>query len=230
MSMAALALMATTAWADPIRIDYSTSMVISDIGVTQGSLSIAPGNIANATLTTQATTGFGTTLDPAPSGVGSAMPLGGFDSPMIPALAGIQWTPTTYDNTPFYITVTIQSVNGNARAANPASYTVDGYLNGTLSADGPSSITATFIRPDSVDPRFPQGTFASFSTGGYDAFLSLPSGTVSASNPDGPVSLALGGEAFTEFSTPEPTSMVVLGLLGLAQFGAARWRGRRRRG
>jgi hypothetical protein len=231
LSVVPLVLMATTAWADPIGINYSTSMVISDIGVTQGSLSLVPGNmLMNAALTTQAATGFGTTLDPAPSGVGTALPLGNLEVWVPPVGAGYHWTPTTYDNTPFYLTVTVNSLNGNAQAANPSSFTVGGYLNGTLSMNGPSSITATFERPDSVDPRFPQGTIGSFSAGGYDTFLSIPSGTVSSDNPVGAGGMTLTGEVVAEFSAPEPASWIVLGLLGLAQVGAVRWRGRRRRG
>ena len=77
---------------------------------------------------------------------------------------------------------------------------------------------------------YPVGTIASFSSGGYETFLSVPSSTTTSSSPGTNVGLSLLGQVVSEQATPtpEPSSLVVLGLLGLAQFGAYRLRNRRR--
>jgi hypothetical protein len=218
----------TAAQADPINVNYSTSMVISDIG-RNGPDVVGYSGVAGAAVSTQATTGFGTILNPLPSGVGSGLPLGEIAITPPPVAQGVPWS-TTYNDTPFYLTVTVNSVNGEPHAANPPSYVVEGYLNGTLTGNGPSSLTATFVTPNSQAPSFPVGTFAGFSSGGYDTFLSIPSSTTTISSPDGvPAGLSLLGSFVAEYATPEPSSFMVLGLLGLAQFGAYRLRNRRRR-
>jgi hypothetical protein len=227
LSIASLLLVGTAAHADAINVNYSTAMYISDIGQS-GPTVAGYWGVTGGTVSPEATTGFGTVLNPLPSGVGSVLPLG--EMTIIPPglSAGTQWS-TTYNNTPFYLTVTINSVNGNTQAANPPSYVVEGFLNGTLSATGPSSLTATFVRPDNPSSSFPAGTIASFSSGGYDTFLSIPS-TMTISSPDGvPGGLSLAGGVVSEFAAPEPSSWVVVGLLGLAQVGALRLRNRNRR-
>ena len=233
LSLAALLLSGTAAQADPINVNYSTSMAISNIGVDQGTLSpMYTDGASNVSLMTQATSTFGTILNPMPSGVGTSLPLGQLSIPLPPDPLN-HATPSTFDNTPFYLTVTVNSVNGDTHAADPQSFIAYGYLNGNVSINGPSSLTATFIRPDTIDPRFPQGTIASFSSGGYDTFLAIPTGTVSVSDPNGvPGAIIFSGEVVSEYAAhpaPEPGSLVVLGLLGLAQVGAFRWRNRRRR-
>jgi hypothetical protein len=229
LSIASLLLLGTAAQADPISVNYSTSMFISDIG-RSGTAVVGYAGVTGATVSTQATTAYGTMLDPLPSGVGSGLPLGMIAITPPPVAQGVQWS-TTYNDTPFYLTVKINSVNGDTQAAYPATYVVDGYLTGVLSSNGPSSLTATFVRPDSLSPSFPAGTIASFSAGGYDTFLSIPSGTTTIGAPDGvPAGLSLLGGVVAEYATPEPASLVVLGLLGLAQVGAYRMKNRRRRG
>jgi hypothetical protein len=229
LSLASLIFLGTVAQADPINVNYSTSMFISDIG-RSGTAVVGYAGVTGASLSTQAATGFGTVLNPLPSGVGSGLPLGEIAITPPPAAQGVQWS-ATYNDTPFYLTVNVNSVNGDTHAANPSSYVVDGYLTGSLSGSGPSSLTATFVRPDSVSPSYPAGTIASFSSGGYDTFLSIPYGTTTISSPNGiPAGLSLLGGVVAEYATPEPASLVVLGFLGLAQVGAFRTRSRRRRG
>ena len=219
--------MSTAAQADPITINYSTSIVISDIGATVGSPGISIQNLTDATVTTQATTAFGTTLNPAPGGVGTVLPLGYLEPTAIPALGGYPTTPTTYDNTPFTVTVTINSVNGNTQAASPASFTAQGFLNGTYSPTGTSNVAATFLGTIGLDPRFPQGLFGSFSSGGYDVFLAIAPGSQGAGSPSGLFSSGpLAADVVVEFATPEPTSLIVAATLGLAHLGLARLRRR----
>jgi hypothetical protein len=67
----------TAARADAININYSTSMVITDIGVS-GSPAVGYLGISGTTVDTLATTTIGAVLDPAASGVGSALSLGAF--------------------------------------------------------------------------------------------------------------------------------------------------------
>jgi hypothetical protein len=225
----ALLTLNAAAQADPININYSTSMVISDIGLS-GPAVVGYSGLTGATVDTQATTTFGTVLNPAPSGVGSGLPLGEITITPPPLPYGEELN-TTYNDTPFYLTVTVNSVNGDTQAANPSSYVVEGYLNGTILGNGPSSLTATFVTPGSLSSSFPAGTIASFSSSGYDTFLSIPSSTATISSPDGvPGGLSMMGGAVSEMAAPEPASFVVLALLGLAQVGAVRWRNRRRRG
>ena len=226
--MAAILILGTAAQADPINVNYSTSMVITDIGVS-GTPLVGYAGVSDATVTTQATTTFGTVLNPPPSGVGSILPLGEIAITPPPTALGMAWS-TTYNDTPFYLTVAVSSVTGDSQAANPPSFVVEGYLNGTLSGNGPSSLTATFVRPDSLSSSFPAGTFGSFSSGGYDTFLSIPVSTASVSSPDGvPAGISIAGSLTGEMAAPEPASFVVLALLGLTQVGTVWLRNRRRR-
>jgi hypothetical protein len=224
--IAMLLILGTAAQADPININYSTSMVISDIGVS-GSPAVNYQGVTGATVNTLATATYGAVLDPAPSGVGSALSLGAFTFHS-PTGGGT----TIYDNTPFYLSVTVNSVNGNTQAANPSTYTVDGYLTGTVSATGSSSFTASFVRPDWLAPTFPAGLIGSFSSGGYDTFLSIPSGSIGINDPSGTSTggVALLGRILTEQAAPEPSSVVVLAMLAVGHVATVRLRNRRGRG
>ncbi len=226
--LASLLLAGTAAQADPISVNYSTSMVITDIGVS-GTPVVGYVGVTNATVKTDASATYGAVLDPAPSGMGSVLPLG--EIAITPPSGGGSHATTTYDHTPFYLTVTVNSVNGDTQAANPRSYMVAGYLSGALASNGPSSLTATFLRPDSLSPSFPAGTIASFHSGGFDTFLSIPDATTSIGRPDGlPAGLSIAGGAVSVHAAPEPASFAVLALLVLAQAGVVGLLNRRRRG
>ncbi len=112
-----LLVLGTAAQADTINVNYSTSMIISDIGVS-GSPAVSYQGVTGATVSTLATATYGAVLEPAPAGVGSALSLGAFTFQPPPG-GGT----TTYDDTPFYLSVTINSVNGNTQAANPSTFT-----------------------------------------------------------------------------------------------------------
>jgi hypothetical protein len=225
--ISATLILGTVSHAEPINLDYSTSMVISDIGL-NGTPVVGYSGINAATVTTQATTTFGTVLNPPPSGVGSVLPLGEITITPPSVAQGTSWS-ATYNDTPFYLTVSVNSENGDTHAANPPAFVVEGYLTGALSGNGPSSLTATFVRPESLSSSFPPGTIGSFSSGGYDTFLSIPSSTATISGPNGvPGGLSLAGGLVAEQAAPEPASFVVLALLGLARAGAVRLRSRRR--
>jgi len=230
--IASLSISGTAAQADPISdsvgVNYSTSMFISNIGV-KGAPVVGYVGVTNTTANTNATATYGTVLNPLPSGMGSVLPLG--QIAITPPSGEAANATTTYDHTPFYLTVTVNSVNGDPHAANPSTFTVEGYLTGALTSNGASSLTATFIRPDFGTPSIPVGTIASFNSGGLDTFVSLPDGSTSVGRPDGlPAGLTLGGTVVSVQSAPEPASWAVLALLGLAQAGVVRLRSRRRRG
>ena len=178
--IAFLLVLGTAAQADAINVNvnYSTSMVISDIGVS-GAPAVSYQSFTGATVSTLATATYGAVLDPAPSGVGSALSLGAFT--FKPNPAGV----TTYDNTPFYLSVTVNSVNGNTQAANPSTYTLDGFFSGTVTATGAQGFSAIFVTSPSLPHTIPPGTFGSFSSGGYDTFLSIPYTSIGVSNPGG---------------------------------------------
>jgi hypothetical protein len=226
--IASLLIAGTAAHADPISVNYSTSMFISNIGV-EGAPVVGYVGVTNATASTEATATYGTVLNPLPSGMGSVLPLGRIT--ITPPSGEDAKATTTYDHTPFYLTVTVNSVNGDPHAANPSTFTVAGYLTGALTSNGPSSLTATFLTPDFQSPSLPAGTIATLSSGGFDTFLSMPGGSTSIGRPDGlPAGLSLGGSVVSVHSAPEPASFAVLALLGLAQAGVVRLRNRRRRG
>jgi hypothetical protein len=217
----------TAAQAAPISVDYSTSMSITDIGV-GGPPVVGYVGVTDAKVHTDVAATYGTVLNPLPSGMGSLLPLGEITIGRLPGNPG---QTTTYDHTPFYLTVTVNSLNGETHTANPQSYTVAGYLTGALTNDGPSSLTATFLRPDFQSASIPVGTIASLGSGGFDTFLSLPDGTTTISRPDGiPAGLTLGGVLISVQSAPEPGSFAILALLGLAQAGWIGLRNRPRRG
>jgi hypothetical protein len=225
--IASLSIVGTAAHADPISVNYSTSMFISDIGV-KGPSVVGYVGVTNTTANTNATATYGTVLNPLPSGMGSVLPLGQI-AITPPSGEGANAT-TTYDHTPFYLTVTVNSVNGEPNAANPSTFTVAGYLTGALTGNGASSLTATFLTPDFQSPSLPAGTIATISSGGLDTFLTMPGGSTSIGRPDGlPAGLTLGGGLVSVQSAPEPASWAVLALLGLAQAGVVRLRRRRRR-
>lgn len=226
-TIASVIFLAATARADSISVNYSTSMVISDIGVS-GPQVLDYVGINGASVTSQATTTYGSVLDPAPGGSASLMPLGMI---AITPTGGASGWSTTYDHTPFYLSLTVNSVDGDAHAANPSTFMVAGYLTGVLSGNGPSSLTATFERPDSISSKFPRGTIGSISSGGHDTFLSITDSSTGIGSPTGaPAGLALGAAITSEYAAPEPSSWAILGILGAAQVGALRLRSGRRRG
>jgi hypothetical protein len=226
--LASLLIGGTAAQADPISVNYSASMYITDIGV-NGPPVVGYVGVTNSTVNTDASATYGTVLNPAPSGMGSVLPLG--EIAITPPSGAGANAATTYDHTPFYLNVTVNSVNGDPNAANPQSFMVAGYLNGSLAGNGPSNLTATFLRPDFASPTFPAGTIAGFHSGGFDTFLSIPDGSTSVSRPDGlPAGLSIAGGVVSVHAAPEPASFAVLALLGLAQAGVVRLRNRRRRG
>jgi hypothetical protein len=223
-AIAMLLVLGTAAQADTINVNYSTSMVISDIGVS-GSPAVSYQGVTDATVNTLATATYGAVLDPAPAGVGSALSLGAFTF-QPPSGGGT----TTYDDTPFYLSVTVNSVNGNAQAANPSTFIVDGYLNGKVSASGSSSFNVSRLVMDLAYPQFPAGMIGAFTSGGHDTFLTVPF-TAGINDPSGISTggLALLGGIITEQAAPEPSSVVVLSLLAVGHIATVRLRNRRSR-
>ncbi len=151
---------------------------------------------------------IGAVLDPAPSGVGSSLSLGAFT--FKPNPAGV----TTYDNTPFYLSVTVNSVNGNTQAANPSTYILDGFFSGTVTATGARAsrrLSSRRLRCLTPSPRGRSGASALGVT--IPSCRSLTS--IGVSNPGGiPAGgFSLTGGIVTEYAAPEPASWAVLALL-----------------
>lgn len=135
----ALALL-LTAWLAPgaaanTLVTYSTSGTIDSTGVT-GAPIISFDSTTNG--------GFN-----APS----AFSLGDFNVAALP-----NGETTTYTNTPFHITFTVNQVNGTTLDPNETPVTLSGVLNGTVSGPNQSTVVAKFDSNSS--PTFMTGTFA----------------------------------------------------------------------
>lgn len=221
-------LLADHARADSITLNYSTTMSIGDIGVS-GPPVIGFVGLQNAS----------DSAAPQPTGQPGEITPDSVVTPLIslgelivspPAVSGSGWS-TSYNDTPFYLTVTINSINGSAPAANASSFTVDGYLSGTISSAGTSSVTAALLPPGFPISTYPAGTFGSFPSGDLNVYLT----TYSIGTPGNGLITASGqaqvlGGLIAEYATPEPTSWIVFGLLGLAPLAASRLRRDRRSG
>lgn len=129
---------------------------------------------------------------------------------------------TTYNHTPFAITLAIETVDGQAAQGPIPTITLTGFLNGQISGSNQANVTATF------DPIAEQSLhLTSFGSEGYYAFGSLFYQTlqlslfdhsrslVPASSADGRTSL----EAFLSAGPvpiPEPSTMAFFAALGVA--------------
>ena len=226
-ALSILLVLGTVARADPIQetLNYSTSMTITDIGVT-GTPVVGFQGVSGGSVTTTATNPFGTILGPYPNGVGSAMPLGTFTFSPPPGQS-----PTVYTDTPFFLTVTVNSVNGDPSAAVPKSFLIEGFLYGTVSSSQTplTTMSASFSRDSPPDGLYPRGVFGSFSSGGVDTILYVPSGGGSVflhgGIPNGDFDIL--GVALGELEVPEPASLLLFAFLGLGLIGR-RWWGRGR--
>jgi hypothetical protein len=125
---------ASEASADTI-INYSTSGTVESTGVV-GDPVISFNSVKSASFN-------------APS----AFSLGEFQ------VAGLQpGSTTTYTNTPFEITYLTNQVNGAAPSPNETPIQIHGLLNGTITGDNQSNVTATFDA--SSIPQFQTGLYA----------------------------------------------------------------------
>ncbi|WP_422930962.1 PEP-CTERM sorting domain-containing protein [Singulisphaera sp. PoT] len=85
--------------------------------------------------------------------------LGNFDVAPLPAGQS-----TTYDDTPFHITLVVNQVEGEAPSPNQTPIVLNGHLNGKITGGTQSSVQATFDPIGSVQ----------FQTGPYKNTLTLP--------------------------------------------------------
>jgi hypothetical protein len=224
-SLSILWLLGPVVRADPIpeTIKYTTSMTLGDTGVTGPPL-VAFWGVADHSITTPTPSPPGMTMGPIPAGYQTSVPLGYFTVSR-PA----DQSSTTYDHTPFVLSFRVNSVDGDPSGASPQNLLVPGYLDGTVSSSQPSTLRAQFVVP------LPLGTTASFaSLGGFRTgplmnTLTFPLSDLTiplASGPTNTIPL-LSGQLISALETPEPSSVVLFGLLGL---GLIARRGRLGRG
>lgn len=176
--------------------------------------------ITNATMTYDTAGSVSTTGVSGAGNVISYIPVtsGSFTSPSFLSLGVFQVAPlkdgqaTTYDNTPFTITLLPASVNGETVSADVTPISLTGVLNGTITGSSQSSVVATF--DPIADPSFSTGSYT-HTVNLTDATLSLvPSGT------GGQTSIQAGFQSSGgEAPVPEPTTIALflttLGGIGL---------------
>ncbi|MBV8559115.1 MAG: hypothetical protein JO116_26540 [Planctomycetaceae bacterium] len=176
--------------ASPV-INYSTSGAIDSTGVT-GTPVISFNSLVQNTVDV---------------GSGSNLSLGDFQ---VAGLPGNQTT--TYNNTPFNISLLVNQVDGTTPNPNQTPLQISGELNGTVVGNDTSNVTATFNPLNNPN----------FQTGLYENTLSVPSSKslVASTTNSGQTS----GEAVITSTTntqptPEPTSiaffLMCLGGIGL---------------
>ena len=123
---------------------------------------------------------------------------------------GIQ---TTYKNTPFWISVTVKTLDGIAPVPNETPVLLAGVLNGTMYDSGYSNVIAKF----SQGP----GSHKLFQVGQYMGFLSEISALPLRITPDNNGKMRVLGQ-LSLFPVPEPSSIAVFALMGLGGVGIYR--------
>jgi hypothetical protein len=176
--------------ASPV-FNYSTSGAIDSTGVT-GTPVISFNSLVENTVDV---------------GSGSNLSLGDFQ---VAGLPGNQ--STTYNNTPFHISLLVNQVDGTTPDPNQTPLQLSGELNGTIVGDHTSNVTATFNPLN--NPKF--------QTGLYENTLTIPSSkslVASTTNSGQTTAEAFITSTTNTHPTPEPTSIALflmcLGGIGL---------------
>jgi hypothetical protein len=186
-------------------------MTISDIGVT-GTPVVAFRGVTDETVTAPTPLPFGSIGNPIPAVDQTGVALGYFT---IAALSS--HSSTTYNDTPFSLTFRVNAVNSDPAEANPNAFTVQGYLNGTVSGSQPSTLQAFIVSPVSQSWNAPYSSLGDFRAGPLENVLTSAGGLVSLPLPS-PPSMAIPEVAvnlITTMAVPEPASVVLFTLLGL---------------
>ncbi len=120
---------------------------------------------------------------------------------------------TTYNNTPFWISVTIKTIDGVSPVPNESPVLLTGVLSGTMYDSGYSNVIATFS-PNSSSQKL-------FQVGQYEAFLGQINALPLRITTDNGGKMRVLGQ-LSLFPVPEPTSIAVFALLGLGGVGIYR--------
>jgi hypothetical protein len=180
------------------------------------------GAISSPSMTYNTAGSIGTTGVSGDGNVITYIPVtsGSFTSPSFLNLGFFQVAPlkdgqsTTYHNTPFSLTFLPSAVGGTDVTSDVKPITISGMLNGTVSGNTQSSVTAKF---DDI-------TAPTFSTPGYDHTISITNTSLSLVPPltgNGQTSIQANFASTTNSETPvpEPTTIALflttLGGLGL---------------
>ena len=123
---------------------------------------------------------------------------------------GIQ---TSYANTPFWITFTVKMLNGSPATPNGSPVLLSGVLNGTMYDSGYSDVMATFNPNSSSQQLFPIGQF--------HGFLGQINALPLRITPENGGKMRVLGQ-LSIFPVPEPTSIAIFALAGVAGLGMAR--------
>lgn len=120
---------------------------------------------------------------------------------------------TTYSNTPFWITVSVKTVDGVSPSPNGSPVVLSGVLNGSMFDSGYSNVIATFSSNSSSQQLFQLGD--------YDAFLGNINALPLRITPDNNGKMRVLGQ-LSLFPVPEPASVAVFALIGLGSVRLAR--------
>ncbi len=120
---------------------------------------------------------------------------------------------TTYTNTPFWITFSVKTIDGNPAVPNQGPILLSGVLNGSMFDSGYSNVMATF-NPNSSSQKL-------FQVGNFEAFLGQINALPLRITPDNGGKMSVLGQ-LTIFPIPEPSSLAVFVLAGLGGMGLYR--------
>lgn len=122
----------------------------------------------------------------------------------------------TYNNTPFSITLGVETVDGSVPSVNETPYTITGKLNGTITGTKQSTVEATF---DNIDPANPP----SFRVGDFVHTLTkLGPVDIAPFTTNGGRTSIQGRLSSTPVQIPEPASLAVFLVAAAGGYGLRR--------
>lgn len=121
----------------------------------------------------------------------------------------------TYNNTPFTISIGVESVDGTTPSVNQTPYSITGFLNGTITGTKQSSVEATF----NIDPANPP----TFRVGDFTHTLSnLGPVDIAPFTTNGGRTSIQGRLSSAPVQVPEPASLAVFVVAAIGGYGLRR--------